>query len=51
MFALKLSSVIRYENVEFASLCFNEAAEDVEESGCCFLCVRVVLSLLQCGYS
>lgn len=32
MFALKLSSVIRYENIEFASLCFNEGAEDVEVS-------------------
>lgn len=36
MFALKLSSVIWYENMEFASLCFNEGAGDVEESGCCF---------------
>lgn len=36
MFALKLSSVIWYENMEFASLCFNEGAGDVEESGCWF---------------
>lgn len=50
MFALKLSSVIQYENIEFASLCFNEGAEDVGESGCWFLCVTVVLSLLQCCY-
>lgn len=36
MFALKLSFVIWYENIEFASLCFNEGADDVEESGCWF---------------
>lgn len=36
MFALKHSSVIRYENIEFAGLCFNEDADYVEESGCWF---------------